>query len=80
MLPLYYGFVTDAAQYEETKLQRSIPTLILHSRVDEVIPIQASRNFANQRPWVRLVKLDSDHALANVQPETWQEIQTFCQP
>ncbi|NJN57041.1 MAG: esterase [Leptolyngbyaceae cyanobacterium SL_5_9] len=79
MLPLHYGFVTNAVQYEETKLQRSLPTLILHGRIDEVIPIQASRSFANQRPWVKLVELDSDHALADVQPRIWQEIQTFCQ-
>ncbi|MBD1867915.1 alpha/beta fold hydrolase [Cyanobacteria bacterium FACHB-471] len=79
MLPLHYDFVTDAAQYEETKLQRSLPTLILHGQSDEVIPIQASRDFANQRPWVKLIELDSDHALANVQPEIWREIQTFCQ-
>lgn len=79
MLPLHYGFVTDATQYEETKLQRPIPTLILHGQADEVIPIQASRNFANQRPWVKLLELDSDHALANVQPKIWQEVQTFCQ-
>jgi uncharacterized protein len=79
MLPLHYSFVTDAAQYEDTKLQRPVPTLILHGRSDEVIPIQASRDFAVQRPWVKLIELDSDHALADVQPKIWQEIQTFCQ-
>ena len=38
---------------------------------------RASQDYAAQRPWVKLVELDSDHALADVQPEIWQEIQVF---
>lgn len=79
MLPISYQIVTDLAQYNETKIQRPIPTLILHGQQDEVIPIAASRSFAAQRPWVKLVELNSDHALGDVQPEIWQAIQTFCQ-
>ncbi|MEH2458782.1 YqiA/YcfP family alpha/beta fold hydrolase [Nostoc sp.] len=78
-LPLSYDFVTDAAQYQEKLLQRPIPTLILHGKKDEVIPIEASRNFGRSRPWVELVELDSDHALGNVMEETWQAIRLFCQ-
>ncbi|MEH2072391.1 MAG: YqiA/YcfP family alpha/beta fold hydrolase [Nostoc sp.] len=78
-LPLSYDFVTDAAQYQEELLQRHIPTLILHGKNDEVIPIEASRNFRHWRPWVELVELDSDHALGNVIEEIWQAIRLFCQ-
>lgn len=78
-LPLSYDFVTDAAQYQEKVLQRPIPTLILHGKKDEVIPITASRDFACWRPWVELVELDSDHALGNVTTEIWQAIRLFCQ-
>jgi pimeloyl-ACP methyl ester carboxylesterase len=78
-LPLSYDFVTDAAQYQEQELQRPIPTLILHGKKDEVIPIAASRDFAISRPWVELVELDSDHALGNVTTEIWQAISLFCQ-
>jgi len=78
-LPLSYDFVTDAAQYQEKFLQRPIPTLILHGKNDEVIPIEASRNFGRSRPWVELVELDSDHALGNVMEEIWQAIRLFCQ-
>ncbi|MFM2064318.1 MAG: hypothetical protein RLZZ507_3989 [Cyanobacteriota bacterium] len=78
-LPLSCDFVTDAAQYQENLLQRPIPTLILHGKQDEVIPIQASRDFAVSRPWVKLIELDSDHALANVTVEIWQAIRSFCQ-
>lgn len=77
-LPLSYNFVTDAAQYLEKNLHRPIPTLILHGKQDEVIPITASREFASSRPWVKLVELDSDHALGNVTTEIWQAISSFC--
>ncbi|RAM53384.1 MAG: esterase [Hapalosiphonaceae cyanobacterium JJU2] len=77
-LPLNYDFITDATQYQEEVLQRPIPTLILHGKNDEVIPIQASRDFVKSRPWVELVELDSDHALANVLAEIWQSIRRFC--
>ncbi|KOP25016.1 esterase [Hapalosiphon sp. MRB220] len=77
-LPLSYDFITDATQYQEEGLQRPISTLILHGKNDQVIPIQASRDFAKSRPWVELVELDSDHALANVIVEIWQAIRLFC--
>jgi uncharacterized protein len=78
-LPLSYDFVTDATQYQEKLLQRPIPTLILHGKNDEVIPIKASRDFARSRPWVDLVELDSDHALGDVTEEIWQTIRLFCE-
>lgn len=78
-LPLHYEFVLDAAQYQEAQLLRPIPTLILHGRQDEVIPIGASRKFAQNRPWVQLIELESDHSLGNVLPQIWQSIQTFCE-
>jgi len=77
-LPLNYNFILDAAQYKDTELLRPIPTLILHGKYDEVIPIQASRNFAALRPQVQLISLDSDHALGNVLPQIWQAIKIFC--
>jgi len=78
-LPLSYEFVLDATQYQDEHLLRPIPTLILNGRHDEVIPVQASRNFAQKRPWVQIIELDSDHALGNVLPKIWQAIQVFCQ-
>lgn len=78
-LPLHYDFLVDAKQYQEKFLTRSIPTLILHGRQDDIIPIQSSRNFAQFRPWVKLIELDSDHALDNTLLQIWQQIQAFCQ-
>ena len=79
-LPLHSQFLVDLHQYQENRLQRPVPTLILHGLDDEVIPIQSSRNYASDRPWVDLIKLESDHALTNVMPEVWQAIQEFCCP
>lgn len=78
-LPLSYEFVEDADRYSDSALQRPVPTLILHGKQDEVIPIAASREFSSDRSWVQLIELDSDHALANVGDQIWQAIQTFCQ-
>lgn len=77
LLPIHYNFVTDAHQYSVYLLQRPLPTLILHGKHDEVIPIQASRDFAISRPWVKLIELDSNHALDNVTDKVWQEICLF---
>lgn len=78
-LPLHYQFVEDARQYQTSQLLRSVPTLILHGCNDQVIPIQASRDYASMRPWVELIELESDHGLANVMPVIWQTIREFCQ-
>jgi hypothetical protein len=78
-LPLSYHFIEDLQQYHDSHLQRRVPTLILHGIHDEVVPIQASRNFLKTRPWVKLVELDSDHSLANVQEQLWQALYSFCQ-
>lgn len=78
-LPLHYQFVVDLQQYDEAQLQRPVPTLILHGRQDDVIPVQASRSFARSRAWVELIELESDHALIDVQAEIWVAIQQFCQ-
>ncbi|HAA30781.1 MAG TPA: esterase [Cyanobacteria bacterium UBA8553] len=78
-LPLHYKFVEDASHYQENQLLRPVPTLILHGRNDQVIPISASRDYASVRPWVQLIDLDSDHALNDVMPQIWQAIEEFCQ-
>ncbi len=78
-LPLSYNFVLDAANYQDNQLLRPVPTLILHGRHDEVIPITASRSYASSRPWVQLIELNSNHALADVMTQ-WQQIKSFIIP
>ena len=74
---LDYQFIEDARRYDETQLQRPVPTLILHGRQDETIPIAASRTYAAPRPWVTLRELDSDHALTGALPDIWAATREF---
>lgn len=76
--PIHYQFVQDLEQYCEEQLQRAVPTLIIHGRNDEVVPIEYSRKYAKHRPWVELVEVASDHALTNVLPEIWHLTKKFC--
>lgn len=77
-LPLHYQFVADASQYEETQLDKPLPTLIFHGLNDDVIPIEASRDYAAKRPWVELIELDSDHTLNDRLSEIWLYIRKYC--
>lgn len=77
LLPLNYQFVADCTAYDQARLQRPIPTLILHGIYDDVIPIQASRDYATLRPWVELVELSSDHSLIDVSDLIWGSITQF---
>ncbi len=76
-LPLSHNFVADAQRYKDADLAIPIPTLILHGIHDEVISIQASRDYAAQRSWVHLLELDSDHSLASAQDAIWNVTQSF---
>lgn len=78
-VPLSYDFMSDITRYSDQSLQRPVPTLIVHGRQDDVIPVAASQDYARDRPWVELIELESDHALGDVQPEIWAQIQRFCQ-
>lgn len=78
-LPLAYRFLADFHTYDDTTLQRAIPTLILHGIHDDTIPVTASRAYAQARSWVTLREFDSDHTLANVISQLWQATRTYCQ-
>ena len=76
--PLHYNFVVDARRYPLAQIDRVLPTLIIHGISDDVIPISASRDFAQDRCWVKLLEWESDHQLTNVSDRIWQEICDFC--
>jgi uncharacterized protein len=78
-LPLHYQFVIDCDRYPESELKKSISTLIFHGINDNVIPVRASQNYAIDRPWVKLIELDSDHTLGEPMSEIWQTIKEFIQ-
>jgi predicted esterase YcpF (UPF0227 family) len=78
LLPLHYEFLADGKQYNINHLKRSLPTLIIHGKNDDVVPIEVSRNYANSHPTAKLIELDSDHSLNNVRERIWQQIRDFC--
>lgn len=78
LLPLSYEFVVDGEKYDQALLQRSIPTLIIHGKQDETIPIAASIQYARNHKQVKLLTPDSDHSLHEEMEYIWQEIQLFC--
>ncbi len=47
----------------QIEIELRCPTLILHGRADEIVPIEGSREFARTHG-AELVELDDDHALA----------------
>ena len=78
-MALHSQFLEDLNQYEDIHLKRPIPTLILHGKFDEVIPIEASYQYAQNNPLAKLIALESDHSLANVMPDIWLNIREFMQ-
>ena len=76
-IPLKYQFLEDADNYPISELKRDLPTLIIHGIKDDVVPIQVSRDYANQHSQVKLIELDSDHGLNDARAKIWQEIQEF---
>ena len=82
LLPLHYEFLEDGNQYDLdlSPLKRSLPTLIIHGQNDTVVPIQVSQHYVKQHSaTAKLIALDSDHGLNDVQEIIWQEILDFCE-
>jgi hypothetical protein len=73
---LGYGFVEDAAQYEDEPVF-SQPALILHGVHDNVVPAAISTRYAQLHPNVKLVLLESGHELTDVVEKMWTEISGF---
>ena len=72
-----FGFVEDAAAVDAGYPEVSVPTLILHGRGDDVVPIERSRELAAARPHVRLVELDDGHELVASIPTLLAESERF---
>jgi len=73
---LGYTFVTDAAGYPDYP-EMTQPALILHGRLDSVVPPSASEEFARRGVGRRLVLYDAGHELTDVMDELWTEAAAF---
>lgn len=76
-IPLYYGMHIDGAQYRQP-IPPTRPTLIVHGRGDDVIPIELSRRYAIADPeLVVLREVDSDHRLNDRLDFIWEQARAF---
>ena len=76
-LPLRYQFHLDRLQYNQP-VHPPVPTVIIHGRNDDVVPITGSRQYASANPDnVTLIEVDSDHRLNDQLLLIWDHIQTF---
>ena len=73
---LGYQFLEDAARYPAAPEfhQRA---LILHGKRDDVVPSQASYDYALDHAHTRLTLLNSGHELTDVMEEMWRETAAF---
>lgn len=70
------ALLADAPNWEAEPDFRQ-PGLILHGKRDDVVPAELSMQFAASHPNVKLVLLDSDHALTDVMETLWEETWNF---
>jgi len=64
---LHWEFMLDARR-QPAFPEPACPTLVLHGRHDEVVPLAVSQQFARTRPQVRLEVLEDDHDLLATLP------------
>ena len=62
--PVSWELVADADRHPGAP-ENKHPTLIIHGRQDEIVPIGQSRDYAQRWPGVRLLEVDDDHRLMN---------------
>lgn len=63
-IPLSFDLMRDAVLYP-AEPSFTQPALIVHGRADDVVPVDASIEFARKHPNVRLEVLESDHQLTD---------------
>ena len=72
-----FGLIEDARQYEDYP-DVTCPALLLHGTLDDVVPIEFSREFARRhRDSAKLHEFVSNHELGDVLPEMWSVTSGF---
>jgi pimeloyl-ACP methyl ester carboxylesterase len=71
-----YELLKDAEKYEDYP-EISQPALVFHGRLDNVVPVEYSEEFAARHPQVSLRVMESGHELIDVLEEMWREIVRF---
>lgn len=77
LVPVHWSFIEDARGHPR-RPEVPCPTLIMHGRGDETVPIEHSRSYAEARPdRVRLIELDDDHSLLGSLERICREVFAF---
>lgn len=77
---LAYSFYEDLVSYpppEIEKLRIAVPTLILHGKFDDVVPLEWSQHYAEINPEATLHILNGDHQLLDQKEVMWKIIVDF---
>jgi uncharacterized protein len=75
-VPLGYQIMEDSLTYEDEP-EFPQPALVLHGRLDPVVPASISTGYAIVHPNVTLRLFDSGHELTDVLEELWEETACF---
>lgn len=76
-VPIRYDLHLDGLRYREP-VPPAAPTLIIHGRQDETVPIAHSRSYAETYPDdVRLIEIEADHDLNPHLDLIWDHVQSF---
>lgn len=62
-VPVHWGFIVEARRQPAEPVV-PCPTVIVHGRRDETVPIRSSRDYAARHDHVELVEVDDTHDLA----------------
>jgi pimeloyl-ACP methyl ester carboxylesterase len=78
-VPLNYVFVEDAQQYDQWRLDRTLPALVMHGLRDETVSWHAAESYLQANPLAELVLYNADHSLFDVKPQMWRQVRAFLQ-
>ncbi len=74
---VHHDFIRDLGARDVGWPDVRVPTLIVHGRDDDTVDPQLSRDFAHDKPWVRLVEVDDGHELTQSLPRIIVESESF---
>jgi uncharacterized protein len=78
LVPLRYDLEVDGRFYQ-TSPPLPAPITIIHGRQDEVVPIAASREYAQAYPdQVQLIEVTAGHDINDHLPLVWQTLRQVC--
>jgi uncharacterized protein len=75
-----FGFWEDCHAVDVGYPDVTVPTLIIHGRNDDAVPVERSRTFAQGRKNVRLIEVDDGHELIDSLPLILAETEAFLDP